>query len=134
VAPVRAASGDASQIAPALAAIDTARAPLEADYVAIAARMSDIAAGLYQHVVQPDFVDPIEYQHSFGAALAARDALVAGEAALRAKNATAYANALAEADRLVALWPSTTPSETPAAYRDVLAATSRLRLALSPFL
>lgn len=134
VARVRAASADAAQIAPALAAIDTARAPLEADYASIAARMSDIAAGLYQHVVQPDFVDPIEYQHSFGAALAARDALVAGEAGLRAKNAAAYANALAQAEHLVALWPNTTPGETPAAYRDVLAATSRLRLALSPFL
>jgi hypothetical protein len=37
--------------------------------------MVDIATGLYQGVVQEDFVDPIEYQHSMGAALAARNAV-----------------------------------------------------------
>jgi len=133
VTPVRAAASDPAQIDAALAAI-TAAAPDEADPAALAARMVDIAAGLYQGVVQPDYVDAIEYQHSMGAALAARDALVAGEAALRAENAGAYENALAEADRLIALWPNVTPSPTPAAHRDVLAASSRVRLALSPFL
>jgi hypothetical protein len=134
IAPLRAASGDAAQIGAALAAIDAARAPIETDHAALAARMSDIAAGLYQGVVQPDFVDPIEYQHSLGAALAARDALVSGEATLRAENAAAYASALAELDRFIALWPQTSPTTAPAAYRDVLAASSRVRLALSPFL
>jgi len=134
IAPVRAAAGDAAQIDAALAAITAASAPVETDHAALAARMADIAAGLYQGVVQPDFVDPIEYQHSLGAALAARDALVAGEAGLKAKNAAAYDAALAELNRLVALWPQTTPAATPAGARDVLAAASRVRLALYPFL
>ena len=134
IAAVRAAADNGAQTAAALAAIDAARAPLETDHAALAARMADIAAGLYQGVVQPDFVDPIEYQHSLGAALAARDALVAGEATLKAENAAAYASALAEMDRFIALWPQTSPADTPAAYRDVLAASSRVRLTLSPFL
>ncbi|HRP10896.1 MAG TPA: hypothetical protein PLK37_07680 [Terricaulis sp.] len=133
IAPVRAAAESPAQIEAALAAISAA-APADADHAALAARMVDIAAGLYQGVVQPDFVDSIEYQHSMGAALAARDALVAGEAALKAKNAAAYDAALAEVDRMIALWPNVTPSASPAAYRDVLAASSRVRLALSPFL
>ena len=134
VTPVRAAAGDATQIGAALAAIDAARAPVEADSAALAARMADIAAGLYQGVVLPDGVDPIEYQHSFGAALAARDALTANETALRAENAAAYEAALAEADRFITLWPQTTPTTAPASHRDVLAAASRLRLALYPFM
>jgi hypothetical protein len=134
IAPVRAAAADSAQIGAALSAIDAARAPIEADHAALAAGMADVAAGLYAGVVQPDFVDPIEYQHSFGAALAARDALVAGESALRAENARAYDAALAELDRLIALWPQTTPATAPASHRDVLAAASRVRLALYPLL
>jgi hypothetical protein len=138
VAPVRAAGepggNESARLSAAIAALDAARAPLNADYAGVAASMADISAGLYQGVVQPDFVDPIEYQHSLGAALAARDALVAGEATLRAQNGAAYTAALAELDRLIRLWPQTTAGETPSSYREVLAATSRVRLALSPFL
>jgi|CXWL01.1.fsa_nt_gi hypothetical protein len=116
------------------AAIDTARGALEVDYAALTARMLDISSGLYQNVIQADFVDPIEYQHSMGAALAARDALVAGEATLKAANARAYDDALAELNRYIALWPAATAPEAPTAYRNVLAGSSRVRLALSPFL
>lgn len=131
---VRTAADNASGIDAALAAITDASAAVETDHAALAARMVDIAAGLYQGVVQPDYVDAIEYQHSLGAALAARDALVSGEATLKAENATAYAAALAELDRFIALWPQTQAPATPAAYRDVLAAGSRVRLALYPFM
>lgn len=114
-------------------AIDQAR-PDDIDYATLSVRMIDISTGLYQNVVQPDFVDPIEYRHSLGAALAARDALAAGRSSLRGRDARAYDEAKTEIDRFVALWTSTDPPEHPPAYRDLLAQSSRVRLALSPFL
>ncbi len=117
------------------AEIDRASGALEdVDHAALAARMVDIATGLYQRVNQNDLVDPIEYQHSMGAALAARDALTQGETDLRVENAAAFTEAQTEVGRLVALWRQPTAPEHPAAYRDVLAQGSRVRLALSPFL
>lgn len=136
VEPVRAAGAAASaqSIDAGEAAINAARTGLTIDNAALAARMLDVSTGLYQHVIQADFVDPIEYQHSLGAALAARDALTAGQATLRAQNARAYDNALAEVTRFIELWPGATAPERPATYAQVLAASSRVRLALSPFL
>jgi len=136
IEPVRAAGNAAStqSIDAGEAAINAARTGLTVDNAALAARMLDLSTGLYQHVIQADFVDPIEYQHSLGAALAARDALSAGEAALKARNARAYDNALAEVNRFIELWPGATAPERPATYAQVLAASSRARLALSPFL
>jgi hypothetical protein len=96
--------------------------------------MVDIATGLYQGVVQEDFVDPIEYQHAMGAALGARDALVGGRGELRGRNVRAFSEAQHELNRFVALWREPTAPETPASYRDVLAQGSRVRLALSPYL
>ena len=68
-------------------------------------------------------VDPVEYQHAYGAALAARD--VARKAGLTA--------AVPELDRLVGLWPTVEAPEdaaklTPAGQ--VLAQASRVELAL----
>jgi hypothetical protein len=117
------------------AEIDRASGALrEVDHAALAARMVDIATGLYQNVNQADFVDPIEYQHSLGAALAARDALTKGAGELRGENAAAFTDAQTEVSRLVALWREPVAPERPATYRDVLAQGSRARLALSPFL
>lgn len=134
-APVRAAgiNATAQNLRAGEQALDAAR-PHAFDYAALTARMTDMAAGLYQNVQQDDFVDPIEYQHSLGAALAARDALAAGRGALRARNARAYDTALAELDRFVALWPGAAAPEHPLPYRDVLAQSSRVHLALSPFM
>jgi hypothetical protein len=131
-----ATSADAAKIAAAIAAIDAAQASVQAQAnpADIAARMADMAAGLYAHVVTPIGVDPIEYQHSYGMALAARDALVRGEAALKRQNAARYAEALAEVDRFIALWPGATAPETPATHRAVVAQASRVRLALSAYL
>jgi hypothetical protein len=130
---VRAAStGDIAALAAAARALDAAR-PGDGDYAALAISMIDISAGLYQGVVQADFVDPIEYQHALGAALAAKDALGAGRASLRGRNARAYDEASREIDRFIALFPTPTAPERPAAYRDLLAQGSRVRLALSPF-
>ena len=136
LASVRAASQAAStqSLAAAGAAIDAALRRLDIDHAVLAARMVDIATGLYQHVPQSDFVDPIEYQHSRGAALAARDALAHGESALRRANAHAFSEARAELDRFVALWPSVDAPAAPATYAQVLAQGSRVRLALSPYL
>ncbi|MBY0565535.1 MAG: hypothetical protein K2P58_15305 [Hyphomonadaceae bacterium] len=129
-------AGDRAQF---LAAANQGEAALdgvaaEANHADIAARLVDVATGIYQHVNQDGAVDPIEYQHSLGAALAARQVLVAHAGEMRATNARAYTDALAEVERFVALWPSSTAPERPAAYRDVLAQSSRVRLALSPFL
>jgi hypothetical protein len=107
---------------------------LNVDYAVLTARMVDIATGLYQGVVQEDFVDPVEYQHSMGAALAARTALTQGQGELQRRNLRAYAEAQAELNRFVNLWPDPAPPERPAAYSQVLAQGSRVRLALSPLL
>jgi hypothetical protein len=106
----------------------------EVDYAIATARMVDIATGLYQNVIQADFVDPIEYQHSMGAALAAKNALLRGRDQLRQRNAAAYNEADSEMSRFAALWRQTEAPERPTPYRDVLAQGSRARLALSPYL
>ena len=106
----------------------------DVDFAIATARMVDIATGLYQNVVQADFVDPIEYQHSMGAALAAQSALAQGGDQLRARNPAAYNEAVAEASAFAALWRTPVAPARPPTYRDVLAQGSRERLALSPFL
>jgi hypothetical protein len=125
---------ESTRLRAARAAIDAALAPLDIDHAVLAARMADIAAGLYQGVVQPDFVDPIEYQHSHGAALAARDALEQGAGELRRRDGHAFGEARTELERFAALWPAPDAPPRPAAYREVLAQSSRVRLALSPYL
>jgi len=119
----------------AAAELDRASGALtDVDTTVTVTRMTDIATGLYQHVNQADYVDTIEYQHSMGAALAARAALQAGRATLTAENARAYADAERELNRFVEMWPQATAPEQPAAYNTVLAQGSRVRLALSPYL
>ncbi len=142
VSKLRAASDGSAktsaQLAPKIhdaeAVVDAARAHLSVNHADLAARMIDISTGLYQNVNQSDFVDPTEYQHSLGAALSAKDALVAGRDAMRRQNARAYDEAAAEIDRFIALWPQSTAPDHPTAYRDVVRQASRVRLALSPFL
>lgn len=114
--------------------IERAQAALDVDYAGLTARMVDIATGLYQGVVQADFVDPIEYQHSMGAAYAARDALTTGQDELRRENLAAFSRAQGELNRFTELWPTPAAPEHPASYQQVLAQGSRVRLALSPYL
>jgi hypothetical protein len=116
------------------AELDRALGALDADHAIIVVRMVDIATGLYQGVIQEDFVDPIEYQHSMGAALAARQALVSGQSQLRRGNVRAFSEAQHALNRFVGLWRTSSAPEQPTSYRDVLAQASRVRLALSPFL
>lgn len=118
----------------AKAEIARASGVLQDDAAITVARLVDISTGLYQLVVQADFVDPIEYQHSMGAALAARAALREAQSDLRGRDAGAYTEANRELDRFVALWPSATAPEAPTPYNQLLAAGSRIRFALSPYL
>jgi hypothetical protein len=67
-----------------------------------------------------------------GAALAARASL--NQDAMMRRNILGYLEAQAELNRFVELWPSPTPPEHPASYSEVLAQSSRVRLALSPWL
>ncbi|WP_135211074.1 hypothetical protein [Vitreimonas flagellata] len=118
----------------AKAEIARASGALDDDAAITVARLVDISTGLYQLVIQQDFVDPIEYQHSMGAALAARAALREAQSDLRGRDAGAYTEANRELDRFVALWPSATAPEAPTPYNQLLAAGSRIRFALSPYL
>jgi hypothetical protein len=106
---------------------------LDVDKAQLVVRMVDISTGLYQHVLVDGVADPIEYQHSLGAALAAQQALQQGAGELRGENSAAYSRASNELNRFVALWPSREPPESPATYQQVLVQGSRVRLALSPY-
>ncbi|MFZ4069888.1 MAG: hypothetical protein ACOYJ6_07255 [Caulobacterales bacterium] len=109
----------------ALAAIDKAASSPDAERVR---RMLALTRGLYGEVNSPEGVDPIEYQHSLGAALAAADAL--GKLAA-AKPGPAAQRAVAEMDGLVKLWPALTAPDRPAPASAVNAAAARVELALS---
>ncbi len=114
------------------AEFDRVLGDLDVDYAVLTVRMVDIATGLYQSVNQADYVDALEYQHSMGAALAARASL--NQNALQRRNLRAYLEAQRELNRFVELWPQATAPERPASYAQVLAQSSRVRLALSPYL
>ncbi|MEZ5960426.1 MAG: hypothetical protein R3C30_08355 [Hyphomonadaceae bacterium] len=107
---------------------------LEYDDAQLIVRMIDIASGIYQHVLIDGIADPIEYQHSMGAALAAQQAILLHQDTMRRENLGAYSRAVGELNRYVALWPSREPPATPATYQQVLVQGSRVRLALSPYL
>ncbi|MCA8884992.1 MAG: hypothetical protein KDA35_00125 [Hyphomonadaceae bacterium] len=97
-------------------------------------RMVDISTGLYQTAIVDGATDPIEYQHSMGAALAAQQALLLRQDEMRRQNRGAYSRAVGELNRFVALWPSREPPTDPATYQQILVQGSRVRLALSPYL
>src|SRR5688572_28468858 len=62
-------TGAPADISAAIAAIEAAEKKVGGDPVAIAKALVGVSQGLYALVVTPDGVDPIEYQHSLGAAL-----------------------------------------------------------------
>lgn len=90
-----------------------------------------IASGLYALVITPDGVDPIEYQHAQGAALAAKTVFETARPALEAADAGRTGDAAARLDVLLALFPSAAVPETPAPVAQVAASVSRAELALS---
>lgn len=107
---------------------------LDFDDAQLVVRMVDLSTGLYQQVLVEGVADPIEYQHSMGAALAAQQAILLRQDELRRENLGAYSRAVGELNRFVALFPSREPPENPATYQQVLVQGSRVRLALSPYL
>ncbi len=119
-------TGQPADLKAALADIEAAQARAGGDPVAVTKGLVDIAAGLYKEAVQPGSVDPIDYQHSLGAALAAQE-LLQKQAG---KDARAKA-ALPEMKKFVALWPQPSAPEKPTPSSDVLAQASRLELELS---
>lgn len=110
----------------AQANIETAEARAGGDPRAVAKGLVSIASGLYKEAVLPDSVDPIDYQHSLGAALAAQKLIKQAAA----KDAT-LKSAVPEMDKFVALWPQTSAPEKPTPSSALLAQASRLELELS---
>lgn len=121
-----ASSGSAADLTAALAAIEAAQAKAGGDQAAVAKGMISIASGLYAGVVTADGVDPIEYQHSYGAAMAAKQAV---EAAVKAKPALAPAQA--EMAKFLALWPAVAAPKTPTPPAQVAGQAARVELSLS---
>ena len=117
-------TGAPADISAAIATVEAGQPKAGGDPAAVLKGMVDIAGGLYAGVMVDGSVDPIEYQHSYGAALSAQ------ALAQHSKDARVQA-AKAELDKLVAMWPSATPPAKPNPANQVAAQTSRVELALS---
>lgn len=131
---VKALDAELSSGAPkgdALARIEATRtgliasAPPTADTVR---RLVSLAAGLYKEADGEAGVDPLEYQHSLGAVMAAESALAALQAS---GNASRYAAAQSQLKALRALYTGPRAGETIAPHRTVSAQASRVELELS---
>ena len=84
----------------------------------------NISTGLYQGVIADGAVDPIEYQHAMGAALAAQQ-VASGS------NDARITAAKADLDRLVGMFPTASAPEQPTPAGQLSAQASRVELALS---
>jgi hypothetical protein len=93
--------------------------------------MLNIAAGLYSGVVHPDGNDPTEYQHAYGAALAALEASQQLSKAQGKDNGSKLVQLNKDVGALITLFPTVTLPETPASTASVAAAASRAELSLS---
>jgi len=121
-----ATSGSAADLKAAIVALDAGLAKAGGDPKAVIRGLVEISSGLYKGVVVDGGVDPIEYQHSLGAALSAKAALAAA-----VKTHPQLAGATAPMDAFIALWPSLSAPEKPASHGQVLAQASRIELAIS---
>lgn len=124
-----ATKGDAASLRAAIANLDSVRAKAGGEAADVVAGMTGIAAGLYGHVLTEGAVDPVEYQHSRGAALAAK-----AELDRFAGSDPKVARARGDVQGFIKLWPTVVAPEdaakaTPAAQ--VQAQASRIQLALS---
>jgi hypothetical protein len=117
-------SGTKADLQAALDNISHAQTKAGGDDAAVVKGLVDIAAGLYKGAIQPDSIDPVDYQHSLGAAMAAQE-LAAGS-----KDAKAHA-AKADVDALVKLWPALSAPDKPTPASQILAQASRIELELS---
>ncbi len=124
-----ATKGDAASLQAAISELDAARKRVGGDPAAVINGMTGMAAGMYGHVVADGAIDPVEYQHSRGAALSALGELQhfgSGSAKVQAVKA--------DLERFIALWPAPVAPEDitkVAPAGDVQAQASRIQLALS---
>lgn len=117
-------SGSKADIDAALKAIDAAQAKAQGDSAAVTKGLVNIAAGLYRGVIAEGSVDPVEYQHAYGAALAAQQVA-------QASNDAKVTAARADIDKLVAMFPAPEAPPQPTPVAQVSAQASRIELALS---
>lgn len=118
-------SGSTADLNAAVANLDAAAAKAGGDPAEVVKGLVSVAEGIYRGVVVDGVVDPIEYQHSLGAILAAQSA------AARAGDNAKLTAAKAELDKLAALWTGATAPEAPTPPQQVSAQASRVQLALS---
>jgi hypothetical protein len=116
-----------------LARLDAAAVADRARPQDVAYGMTRIAEGLYAGVVTPEGVDPVEYQHAYGAALSAADAFAMAQGKLKRIDAARTARAHREIEAFLALFPAPVAPDAPVAASLVTAQASRVELALSGF-
>ncbi len=118
-------SGAKADLDAAVANLRAARAKAGGDPAEVVKALIAVGEGIYRGVEKAGVVDPIEYQHSLGAVLAAREI-----AAQNAGNAKLTA-ARADLDKLAALWPKPVAPEKVTPAGQVSAQAARVQLALS---
>lgn len=116
-------TGSEADLAAAVAALDAAQTAAGGSAAQVVGSLADISAGIYRDVGVDGAVDPVEYQHALGAAMAAQATARAG--GLPAQTIT-------DTEGLVAMWRGVTAPEavselTPVGQ--VQAQASRIRLA-----
>lgn len=119
-------TGAPADLRAAVAELDRAQERAGGDPAAVAKGLVNISSGIYREVIVDGSVDPVEYQHALGSALAAQRL-----AERQAGQSPKLAAAKPEIDRLVALWPAPSAPEQPTPTGEVLAQASRVELALS---
>jgi hypothetical protein len=118
-----AASGAPADVNAAVSALQAAQKQAGGDPNAVARGLSALALGLYREASAGGAIDPVEYQHSYGAALALQ---------AFAQQQGTLAGAKADIDRFVRLWPGpAAPAGAAPALPQVQAQASRVELALS---
>jgi hypothetical protein len=118
-------TGSAADLRAAVSALEAARAEAAGSPQEVAKGLAAIATGLYRNVAVDGGVDPIEYQHAYGAALALKAV---------ADRAPALKGAQGDVNRFVGLWKTpVAPSEAQALtpFGEVQAQASRIELALA---
>lgn len=118
-------SGSAADLNAAVANLDAAAAKAGGDPAEVVKGLVSVSEGIYRGVVVDGVVDPIEYQHSLGAILAAQSV------AARAGDNAKVTAAKAELDKLAGMWAGATAPEAPTPPPQVSAQASRVQLALS---
>lgn len=126
-----AGAGDQEGLKAALASLEALQSGAGAEpSVEQMRRLIQIARGVYGHAVTAEGVDPVEYQHSLAAAMAANDVLTRIAPDLQARHRGRMLAVKQDMDTFAGLWlgPSAPASPTPAG--EIMAQASRLELAL----